>query len=55
MTVEPTTLSVRNGMFLTPVYRSGTGQSLLYLHNAGGLGRGFGPDLQALARGDGPP
>ena len=49
MTVEPATLSVCNGKYLTPVYRSGSGECLLYLHNAGGLGRGFGPELQALA------
>ncbi len=49
MTVEPATLSIRNGMFNIPVYRSGRGEKLFCLHGAGGMGRGFGPDLEALA------
>jgi pimeloyl-ACP methyl ester carboxylesterase len=36
-------------MFNVPVYRAGKGSPLLYLHNAGGLGRGFTPDLEQLA------
>ncbi len=49
MNVEPAKVSVREGMFEPPVYRSGKGQPLLWLHGAGGLARGFTPDLQALA------
>ena len=49
MTVEPKLISVRNGMFNIPIYRAGRGETLLCLHGAGGMGRGFGPDLEALA------
>jgi pimeloyl-ACP methyl ester carboxylesterase len=49
MTVEPTTVSVRGGEFNVPVYRSGKGQPLLWLHAAGGMNRGWTPDLEKLA------
>ncbi|MCK9519351.1 MAG: alpha/beta hydrolase [Dehalococcoidia bacterium] len=49
MTVEPTTVSVNEGQFNVPVYRAGSGEQLLYIHNAGGMGRGFTPDLERLA------
>lgn len=49
MPVEPTNVPVRDGLFNIPTYRSGKGETLLYLHNAGGMGRGFTPDLEALA------
>jgi pimeloyl-ACP methyl ester carboxylesterase len=35
-------------MFTVPLYRSGSGEPLLYLHNAGGL-KGLTPDLEELA------
>lgn len=50
MTVEPTTVSVRDGMFTPPVYRKGSGAPLLYLHAAGGLNRGWTPELEALSQ-----
>lgn len=50
MTVEPTTVSVRDGMFNPPVYRKGSGAPLLYLHAAGGLNRGWTPELEALSQ-----
>src|SRR5689334_2107129 len=50
MPVEARPVSVRGGEFNPPVYRSGSGEPLLYLHNAGGMGRGFTPDLEALAQ-----
>jgi len=50
MTVEPKTVSIRGGMFEPPVYRSGSGTPLLYLHAAGGVRNGFTPELQALAQ-----
>jgi pimeloyl-ACP methyl ester carboxylesterase len=49
MTVEPATVSLNDGSFAVPVYRTGSGEPLLYIHNAGGLGRGFTPDLERLA------
>lgn len=50
MSVEPTTLSVRGGEFNPPVYRKGSGEPLLWLHNAGGLNRGWTPELEALSK-----
>ncbi len=49
MTVVPETIAVEGGRFNPPVYRAGKGEPLLYLHGAGGMGRGFTPDLEALA------
>jgi len=49
LAVTKTTVSVRNGMFNIPVHRAGKGEPLLFLHAAGGMGMGFGPDLLALA------
>ena len=49
MTVEAKTVAVEGGRFDVPVYRSGKGTPLLYLHGAGGMGAGFSPDLTALA------
>lgn len=49
MSVEPTTISVRNGKFTPPVYRKGTGEPLLYFHGAGGLNKGWTPELDALS------
>lgn len=49
MSVEPKTIPVRDGMFNPPVYRAGAGQQVLYLHHAGGMSRGFTPDLERLA------
>lgn len=49
MSVALTTVSVRGGMFNPPVYRAGRGEPLLYLHAAGGMGRGWTPELAALA------
>ncbi len=49
MTVQPTTVSVRGGEWNVPVYRKGSGEPLLWFHGAGGMNRGFGPDLDALA------
>lgn len=50
MSVEPTTVSVREGMFNPPVYRKGSGQPLLWLHAAGGMNRGWTPELDALSQ-----
>jgi pimeloyl-ACP methyl ester carboxylesterase len=50
MSVEPTIVSVRDGMFETPVYRKGSGEPLLWLHAAGGLIRGWTPELEALSQ-----
>jgi pimeloyl-ACP methyl ester carboxylesterase len=36
-------------MFNPPVYRAGNGEPLLWLHAAGGMGRGWTPELAALA------
>lgn len=49
MAVEPTPVSVRGGEWTPPVYRAGSGEQLLFLHAAGGMGRGITPDLAALA------
>lgn len=49
MSVQPSTISVRGGMFQIPTYRAGSGAPLLYLHAAGGLRNGMTPDLLALA------
>lgn len=49
MSVTPTTVSIR-GLWNTPVYRKGSGEPLLYFHNAGGMANGFGPELEALAK-----
>ncbi len=46
---EPTTVSVREGMFNPPVYRAGSGAPLLFLHDAGGMAA-LTPDLEALAQ-----
>lgn len=50
MTVEPTTVSVRNGEWEVPVYRKGQGEPLLWLHAAGGMARGWTPELEALSQ-----
>ena len=44
-----TTVSIRNGLFRTFVRSAGSGNPLLFLHDAGGL-RGWPPFLDALAR-----
>jgi len=49
MAIEPVSVAVKDGQFNVPVYRAGSGEQLLYLHNAGGMSRGFTPDLQRLA------
>jgi len=49
MPVEPTTVSIRDGMFQPPVYRAGKGEPLLYFHGAGGMNRGLAPDMELLA------
>lgn len=50
MSVEPTTVSVRGGEWEIPVYRKGSGETLLWMHAAGGMNRGWGPDLEALSQ-----
>ncbi len=50
MPVEPTTVSVRGGEFETRVYRQGSGEPLLWLHGANGMGAGLTPDLEALSQ-----
>lgn len=50
MTVEAKTLSIRDGMFEVPYFRAGSGAPLLYLHAAGGVRRGFSPEMEALAK-----
>ena len=49
MSVEPTIVSVRDGMFKTPVYRAGKGEPLVWFHAAGGMNAGWGPELAKLA------
>ncbi len=49
MSVEPTTVSVRDGLFQVPVYRAGKGEPLLWFHAAGGMANGWTPDLAKLA------
>ena len=49
MSVEPTTVSVRGGMFQVPVYRAGKGEPLVWFHAAGGLNSGWTPELAKLA------
>jgi len=50
MSVEPQILSIRDGAFQVPVYRKGTGQPLLWLHAAGGMNKGWTPELEALSQ-----
>lgn len=50
MPLEPTTLSLRDGMFQPRIYRLGRGEPLLWLHSAGGMTQGVTPDLEALAQ-----
>jgi pimeloyl-ACP methyl ester carboxylesterase len=50
MSVEPRTVSVRGGEWNPPVYRKGSGEPLLFFHAAGGLNRGWTPDLEALSQ-----
>ncbi|MBA4181492.1 MAG: hypothetical protein C0506_12955 [Anaerolinea sp.] len=50
VSVVPTTVSIRNGLFETPVYRKGSGAPLLWLHAAGGLNKGWTPELEALSQ-----
>jgi pimeloyl-ACP methyl ester carboxylesterase len=49
MLVKETTISVRHGMFETKLRTDGRGESLLFLHGAGGL-RGWDPFLAETAR-----
>lgn len=48
MTVNPTTVSVADGRWNIPVYRDGKGETLLWLHGAGGV-PAWTPDYQQLA------
>lgn len=50
MSVEAKTVSVRGGMFEPPVYRSGSGAPLLYLHAAGGVRNGLTAEMEELAK-----
>ncbi|MDZ7727588.1 MAG: alpha/beta hydrolase [Dehalococcoidia bacterium] len=50
MSVEPTTVAVRNGEWNVPVYRKGSGEPLLWLHGAGGMTAGWTPELEALSQ-----
>jgi pimeloyl-ACP methyl ester carboxylesterase len=50
MTVEPKPLAVRGGAFNPSVYRAGSGEPLLWFHAAGGMNRGWSPELEALAK-----
>jgi pimeloyl-ACP methyl ester carboxylesterase len=50
MSVEPVTVSVRDGEWNVPTYRKGSGAPLLWLHAAGGMNRGWTPELEGLSQ-----
>ncbi len=50
MSVEPVTVSVREGTWEVPVYRKGSGEPLLWFHAAGGMTNGWTPELEALSQ-----